>query len=168
MAKYMIDNFKYPDTKAYNHVVAALEAKGVTYKEIAKITYDLQKQFIPDIKLSEYEETTIDVMHKRELLNNVMVGLYLDEMATKHKLDEPLQSIVEHDVGVFGVDETLALQIANIYGSIGVTNYGHVDREKPGVIGELDRDKDSVNTFIDDIVGGIAAAVAGKLAHKYS
>lgn len=168
MAKYMIDNFKYPDTKAYNYVVAALEAKGVTYKEIAKITYDLQKQFIPDIKLSEYEETTIDVMHKRELLNNVMVGLYLDEMATKHKLDEPLQSIVEHDVGVFGVDETLALQIANIYGSIGVTNYGHVDREKPGVIGELDRDKDSVNTFIDDIVGGIAAAVAGKLAHKYS
>ncbi|WP_137596852.1 phosphatidylglycerophosphatase A family protein [Paucilactobacillus kaifaensis] len=164
----MIDSFKYPDTKAYEYVVAALAAKGVTYKEIAKITYELQQQFLPDIELKEYEEATIDVMHKRELLNNVMVSLYLDKMATEHKLDEPLQSIVAHDAGVFGVDETLALQIANIYGSIGVTNYGHVDRVKPGIIGKLDRDRDSVNTFIDDVVGGIAAAVAGKLAHKYS
>lgn len=164
----MINNFKYPDTKAYDYVVAALKAKGVTYKEIAKITYELQKPFLPDVDLKEYEEATVDVMHKRELLNNVMVSLYLDKMATAHKLDEPLQSIVAHDAGVFGVDETLALQIANIYGSIGVTNYGHVDRVKPGIIGQLDRDKDSVNTFIDDVVGGIAAAVAGKLAHKYS
>lgn len=164
----MIDNFRYPDTKAYDYVETELKKKGVTYKDIAQITYDLQHGFLPEVTLDEYEAATIDVMHKRELLNNVMVGLYLDKMATQHELDEPLQSIVEHDAGVFGVDETLALQIANMYGSIGVTNYGHVDRVKPGIIGNLDKSKDSVNTFIDDIVGAIAAAVAGKLAHKYS
>ena len=32
--------------------------------------------------------------------------------------------------GVFGVDETLALQIANIYGTIGATNFGYFDRVK--------------------------------------
>lgn len=163
-----MDDFKYPDTKAFKYVESELEKKGITYKDIAGITYDLQHNFLPEVKIDEYEEAAFDVMHKRELLNNVMVGLYLDKMATEGKLDEPLQSIVAHDVGVFGVDETLALQIANMYGSIGVTNYGYVDRVKPGVIGKLDTSKESVNTFIDDIVGAIAAAVAGKIAHKYS
>lgn len=164
----MLDNFKYPDTEAFKYVEAELRKKGVTLHDIAQITYEIQKGFLPEVNVQEYEAATIDVMHKRELLNNVMVGLYLDKMATEGKLDEPLQSIVAHDVGVFGVDETLALQIANMYGSIGVTNYGYLDRIKPGVISRLDTSKKSVNTFIDDIVGGIAAAVAGKIAHKYS
>lgn len=164
----MIDNFKYPDTEAYRYVETELQKKGVTLHDIAQITYEIQRGFLPDVKVEEYEAATIDVMHKRELLNNVMVGLYLDKMATENQLDEPLQSIVAHDAGVFGVDETLALQIANMYGSIGVTNYGYLDRTKPGVISHLDTSKTSVNTFIDDIVGGIAAAVAGKIAHKYS
>ncbi len=38
-----------------------------------------------------------------------------------------------NDSGVFGVDEGIALNIANIYGTIGITNYGFVDREKTGV-----------------------------------
>jgi phosphatidylglycerophosphatase A len=97
-----------------------------------------------------------------------MVGLYLDKMANQGQLDEPLQTIVSHDMGVFGVDETLALQIANMYGAIGITNFGYVDRIKPGIIGKLDTSLNDVNTFIDDIVGAIAAAVAGKLAHEYS
>ena len=164
----MQDDKKYPDTKAFDYVVNELDKKGVTLRSIAEITYELQHGFLPDVTIEKFEEVTINVMHKRELLNNVMVGIYLDKMANQGQLDEPLQTIVSHDMGVFGVDETLALQIANMYGAIGITNFGYVDRIKPGIIGKLDTSLNDVNTFIDDIVGAIAAAVAGKLAHEYS
>ncbi|WP_155287005.1 phosphatidylglycerophosphatase A family protein [Lacticaseibacillus zhaodongensis] len=164
----MNNNFKYPDTAAYKYVIDELDAKGVRLSDIAQITYGLQHKFLPDATIADYEAEVINVMHKRELLNNAMVALQLDKLATKGQLDEPLQSIVANDVGVFGVDETLASGIATLWGSIGITNYGYIDRTKPGIIGKLDNNGTSVNTFIDDLVGAIAAAVAGKMAHKYA
>ena len=96
-----------------------------------------------------------------------MVGLELDRLATEGKIKEPLESIIMNDSGVFGVDEGIALNIANIYGTIGITNYGFVDREKTGVTKKLDEAKDGTsNTFIDDIVGAIASAVSAKIAHR--
>lgn len=164
----MNKDFKYPDTAAYTYVIAELNAKGVHLSDIAQITFDLQHKFLPEATIADYEAEVVNVMHKRELLNNAMVGLQLDKLATDGKLDEPLQSIVANDAGVFGVDETLASGIATLWGSIGITNYGYVDRTKPGIVGRLDNNGNSVNTFIDDIVGAIAAAVAGKMAHKYA
>ncbi|HAT55156.1 MAG TPA: phosphatidylglycerophosphatase A [Lactobacillus sp.] len=162
-------SFKYPDQAAYELVTAQLAAKNITYKDIAVITKELQKQYLPDVPLSEFEAETQDVLHKREVMNNVMVALELDRLATAHELKEPLESIICNDAGVFGVDEGLALNIANIYGTIGVTNYGYVDKVKEGIIKRLDEEKgDEVNTFIDDIIGAIAAAVAAKMAHKYA
>ncbi|GAY73539.1 low temperature requirement C protein [Lentilactobacillus kosonis] len=108
-------------------------------------------------------------MHKREVLNNAMVGLELDRLASQGLLKEPLESIVMNDSGVFGVDEGIALNIANIYGTIGVTNYGYIDRDKTGKIKALDEGKDDIsNTFIDDIVGAIVSAVSAKTAHEHN
>ncbi|WDF83798.1 phosphatidylglycerophosphatase A [Lacticaseibacillus pabuli] len=164
----MNKNFKYPDTAAYQYVVKELAAKNVTVDSIAEITYGLQHQFLPDATIDDYKAEVVNVMHKRELLNNAMVGLNLDKLAAADQLDEPLLSIVKNDAGVFGVDETLASGIATLWGSIGITNYGYVDRTKPGIIGQLDNSGEAVNTFIDDIVGAISAAAAGKMAHKYA
>ncbi|VDG21357.1 phosphatidylglycerophosphatase A family protein [Lactiplantibacillus mudanjiangensis] len=161
--------FKYPDKAAYTFVIDALAKKGITYKEIAQITFNLQTKYLSGLTLAECETETQEVLHKRELLNNAMVALELDRLATEKQLSEPLQTIVANDAGVFGVDEGLALNMANIYGTIGVTNYGYVDKVKEGVIKQLDTDKSGVvNTFIDDLVGAIAAAVAAKIAHKYA
>lgn len=162
-------DFKYPDTQAYNFVVSRLESLGVTIADIAEIAYQQQHQFgtIP-LTQAEYVPVVEDVMHKRELLNNAMVMLELDRLANEKQLESPLQEIIANDSAVFGVDETLALQIANLYGSIGVTNFGFVDYKKTGVIKHLDTNADRVNTFADDLVGAIAAAVCGKLVHKYS
>ena len=53
-----------------------------------------------------------------------------------------------------------------LYGSIGLTNFGYLDKEKIGIIRKLDRSKqDTVNTFIDDIVAAIAVAAASRIAH---
>ena len=78
----------------------------------------------------------------------------------------PLQHIIEDDEGLYGIDEILALSIVNVYGTIGFTNYGYIDKVKPGILKELNsHDGVHVHTFLDDIVGAIAAA-ASRLAHK--
>ena len=107
-------------------------------------------------------------MHKRELLNNAMVMLELDRLTEENKVAQPLREIIENDSGVFGVDETLALQIANIYGTIGATNFGYFDRVKSGIIQKFDTSPEHVNTFIDDLLAAIVAATCGKIAHKYA
>lgn len=161
--------FKYSDTQAYNFVVGRLAALGVTIDDIADIAYQQQHKFgtIP-LTQREYIPIVEHVMHKHELLNNVMVMLELDRLANEQQLESPLQQIIANDSAVFGVDETLALQIANLYGSIGVTNFGYVDYKKTGIIKHLDTNSKRVNTFADDLVGAIAAAVCGKLVHEYS
>lgn len=111
------------------------------------------------------------VFIKREVQHAIFVAIDLDVLAEKKMLSEPLQSTVEKDLGLFGVDEILALSVVNVYGSIGMTNFGYVDKLKPGIIGHLDNEgkKDGrVNTFLDDIVGAIAAAAASSVAHKYA
>ena len=162
-------NFKFPDTAAYNFVISALNEKGITVEDIANMAMSLQKVFFDNLTMDEMLKNTNDVLHKREVLNNAMVGLELDRLASQGLLKEPLESIVMNDSGVFGVDEGIALNIANIYGTIGVTNYGFIDRDKTGKIKALDEEKDGVsNTFVDDIVGAIVSAVSAKTAHEHN
>ncbi len=160
--------FKYPDTKAFEFVTTTLKQKGVDLRELAKDAYDLQKEFIPALTVDECYAALVDVLHKRELLNNAMVALELDRLAEAGEIREPLLSIIRNDAGVFGVDEALALQISNIYGTIGATNFGYLDRVKSGIIKQYDTDEQHVNTFIDDLLGAIVAAVCGKIAHHYA
>ncbi len=161
--------FKYPDTAAYSFMIDALAKRGVTIDDICKISLNLSQEFFPEVTMKQVQAAAINVLHKREVMNNAMVGLELDRLATQGLLSEPLESIIMNDAGVFGVDEGLALSIANIYGTIGVTNYGFIDRNKTGIIKKLDQEKNGEsNTFIDDIVGAIASAITAKIAHSMS
>ncbi|KRM54774.1 phosphatidylglycerophosphatase A family protein [Lacticaseibacillus sharpeae] len=161
-------NYKYPDTAAYKYVIGEFTKKNVTPDAIAEVVYGLQHKFLPDVTVDEYKAEVLDTMHKREFLNNAMVGLALDNLAAADALPQPLNDIITNDVGVFGVDETIALGVSQLSGSIGITNYGFLDRTKPGIINQLDNAPGKVNTFIDDLVGALASAVAGKMAHKYA
>ncbi len=54
-----------------------------------------------------------------------------------------------------------------MYGSIGLTNFGYVDKIKPGILAKLnDHNQEKCHTFLDDIVGAIAAAASSRLAHS--
>jgi len=88
-------------------------------------------------------------------------------LAEKKMLEAPLQGIIESDESLYGVDEVLSFSIVNVYGSIGFTNYGYVDKLKPGILKKLnDKSSGSCHTFLDDIVGAIAAAASSRLAHS--
>ena len=75
--------------------------------------------------------------------------------------------MLANDEGLYGVDEVLAFSIVNVYGSIGFTNYGYIDKLKPGILEQLnDKSSGRVHTFLDDIVGAVAAAASSRIAHR--
>lgn len=112
-----------------------LERRGVTVVEIAAIVYDLQKPYIANLTLELCMEAVHRVLDKREVQNAIFTGVTLDMLAECGLLEEPLQSIISSDDSLYGIDEVMALSIVNIYGSIGFTNFGYLDKVKPGVIG---------------------------------
>ena len=141
--------------------------RGVTIKDIAELVYFLQEKYVQDLTLDMCLENFEAVLNKREVQNAILTGIQLDIAAENHQVLEPLQEILETDEGLYGIDEILALSIVNIYGSIGFTNYGYIDKVKPGILEKLNsHEGNQVHTFLDDIVGAIAAAAASRLAHS--
>lgn len=161
-------SFKYPDTAAYNTVISSLKKRGVTVSQIAHIAYQMTTEFVPQNTEAHTYDVTVDVLHKRDLLNTAMIMLDLDRLAESKQLCQPLNDIISNDAGVFGADEDLALSIATLYGPIGATNFGYLDRVKKGIIKEIDTRPGHVTTFLDDLVGAIIAAICGKLSHEYA
>ncbi|ETA73942.1 phosphatidylglycerophosphatase A family protein [Ligilactobacillus equi] len=159
-------NFKYPDTAAYNFVTQELERRGVKLSDLTHLAYKLLVEFDTRVTEADCQVALQAVLHKREVLNQAMVALELDRLAQADQLREPLLSIIKNDAGVFGTDETLALAIANVYGTIGATNFGYLDRVKSGIIKNYDQQPNQVNTFIDDLLGALVAAICGKIAHQ--
>jgi len=147
--------------------IEILERRGVTVEDIAKLVLELQKSYHTKLTLETCVENVEAVLRKREIIHAILTGIALDELAEKKLLPEPLQSIVESDEALYGIDEIIPLSIVNVYGTIGLTNYGYLDKEKIGIIKELDEEKgERVNTFLDDLVAAIAAAAASRIAHS--
>lgn len=141
--------------------------RGVKLEDIAELVYFLQEKYHPDLTMDVCLENVDRVLTKREVQNAVITGIQFDILAEKGQLEEPLQTIIKTDESLYGVDEILAFSIVNIYGSIGFTNYGYIDKLKPGILQYLnDKSTGKCHTFLDDIVGAIAAAASSRLAHR--
>ncbi len=149
-------------------VLALLKSRGVTKQDIIECVYFLQKQYHDQLTSEKIIYYVDSVLNKREVQHAIYTGIAIDIAVEKKQLDnKELEQIIAEDYGLYGVDEVLAYGICNLYGSIALTNFGYIDKIKPGVIGRLNKadHKDQCNTFLDDIVGAVAAAAASKLAH---
>ncbi len=149
--------------------IGILNERGVQLGDITEIVFDLQKKYIADLTHDVCEDAVMRVIGKREVQNAILTGVELDRLAENEKLTEPLQSLINSDNALYGIDEILVLSICNLYGSIGLTNFGYVDKLKPGIIGKIDREGKETgkcHTFLDDIIGAIAAAAASWVAHN--
>ena len=168
--KYFEEN-RLNDTTKRDIVVNRMRDRGVNLEEIAEITLSLQRPYIPDLSIETCLDHVERVVMKREVQNAILTGLELDILAEKGHVSEPLRTMLMEDHGLYGIDEVLALAIVNVYGSIGFTNFGYVDKAKLGIIKRLDdqgKAKGVCHTFLDDIVGAIAAAAASSVAHRYA
>jgi phosphatidylglycerophosphatase A len=160
--------YKYDMEELYRMTVEILEKRGVKLEDIAEIVMVLQKKYHEDLTIEICLENIKQVLRKREIVHAILTGVALDEIAEKKGLPEPLQSIVESDEPLYGIDEIIPLSIVNVYGTIGLTNYGYLDKEKIGIIRDLDlmKHQNRVHTFLDDLVAAIAAAAASRIAHS--
>lgn len=146
-----------------------LNERGVTVEDIAELVFYLQEKYHPELTLEICRENVERVLSKREVQNAIITGIELDRLAEKNMLSEPLLDLIKRDEGLYGVDEIIAFSIVNVYGSIGFTNYGYIDKMKPGILKKLNDNSNGIcNTFLDDIVGAIAAAASSRLAHRFA
>ncbi|OUM96136.1 MAG: phosphatidylglycerophosphatase A [Thermobacillus sp. ZCTH02-B1] len=165
-----------------------LERRGVTVRDVAEIVLSLQRPYNGRLTISDCEESVRAVLAKREVQYTLLTGIALDELADRGLLPEPLQRIMEEDESLYGVDETLALGIVSVYGMIGLTSFGYLDKMKPGVIGRLngargtgrggseargeagdgrvDEPRYRIHVFLDDLVSALAAAASARIAHQ--
>lgn len=144
-----------------------LNKRGVKIEEIAELVMFLQQKYYPNLTMDECVHNVEMVLSKREVQNAVLTGIQLDILAEEGKLFSPLQDMIENDEGLYGVDEILAFSIVNVYGSIGFTNYGYVDKLKPGILERLNnKNTGEIHTYLDDIVGAVAAAASSRIAHR--
>jgi len=147
-------------------VIERLAARGVKLISIAEIVSELQRPYNPDLTPDVCMAMVEAVLDKREVQHTILVGIALDTLAETGDMPEPLRSVVLNDEPLFGVDEILALGITNVYGTIGLTNFGYLDKLKPGILGVLNNHPDKVHTFLDDIIAGIAASASARIAHN--
>lgn len=148
--------------------IELLKLRGVEISDIVECVIFLQKKFDDTINHENVTEDLMAILDKREVQHTILTGIALDiSIDQKALFDEDIMEIIGVDEGRYGIDEVLAYSICNLYGSIALTNFGYIDRVKPGIIGELNNHSGGqCNTFLDDIVGALAAAAASKNAHK--
>src|SRR5690606_2910274 len=150
-----------------DEVLRLFAERGVTVNDIAVIVHHLQNPHMPDLTMEECVESIHRVLEKREVQHAVLTGIALDILAEKDLLPEPVLSIVRRDEPLYGVDEILALAVTNVYGSVGLTSFGYLDKRKLGVIKRLNsHEQGRVHTFLDDMVAAVAAAAAARIAHQ--
>lgn len=149
-----------------NVAQALLVERGVDLDQMAALVYELQAPYNSRLTKAACREALDAVLRKREVQYAVITGLTLDRMAERRALEEPLGSIIREDSRLYAIDEVLALAIVNIYGTIGLSNFGYLVEERPGCLAALGQRAGRVDTFLDDLIAAIVAATCARLAHN--
>jgi phosphatidylglycerophosphatase A len=149
--------------------IEKLEERGASIEKMAILALELQKKYNPELTLKDCEEALLMVLEKREVTHAILTAIAIDLAVEKNVFDEQISKIIKDDKPLYGIDEILALSIVNVYGSIALTNFGYLDKLKPGIVGEIDmlgKQDGGCSTFLDDIVGALVAATVSRIAHK--
>lgn len=149
-----------------------LKERGVDINDIAQIAFVQQQKYNKNVKFEECLESVKKILSLRDVFHLLQLGAEIDRLCEEKAFKGPIQDIMFNDLGVFGVDEIFGLDIASLYGAIGKTNFGDIDVNKPGLVGKLNElgkpDKPGCHTFMDDIVGAIAAAATTRSSQIFS
>ncbi|OQX93724.1 MAG: hypothetical protein B6I17_01545 [Tenericutes bacterium 4572_104] len=148
--------------------VKLLKKRGVEIDDIAQIAFLQQSKWNPNISYKECKDSVEKILSLRDVFHLVQLGAEIDRLTEEHAFEGPIQEILASDLGMFGIDELFGIEVAGMYGTIGKTNFGDIDINKPGIVAKLNEDgksdKPACHTFLDDIVGAIAAAASTRVA----
>lgn len=148
--------------------IEKMKKRGICLDEIVELIWNLQKEYRPTLTIEECYRAFDKVLSKREVLHAILTGIAIDEAVENNNFDKTISRIIYDDEGLYGIDEILALSIVNVYGSIALTNFGYLDKIKPGIIQKIDqRGKGKeCHTFFDDLLCAIIASACAKIAHQ--
>jgi len=152
--------------KLKEETIEMLNERGVSIEEIAEVVYRLQSPYNDGLTQKECVDAVYHVLEKREVQYTLLTGMTLDKLVEDDVIEGSLAKLITRDEPLYGVDESLALAIANIYGSVGFTSFGYLDKDKAGIMKELDTTEEEINTFLDDLVAGVASAASARIAHE--
>lgn len=141
--------------------------RGVTIEAIAEISFQQQSKYTDDISRDICIESVEKILSLRDVFHHVQLAAEIDRLAEEGMFQGPIQDIIYEDLGLFGIDETMGLDVSGLYGTIGQTNFGDIDVNKHGIVKRLNdagKEDGICHTFMDDIVGAIAAAASTRVA----
>lgn len=146
--------------------------RGVSIESIAMIAFNQQCKYTPNTKMTDCIESVKKILTYTDVFHLVQLSIEIDRLTEEKAFRYPIQDILSSDLGMFGVDEIVGLRISSLFGTIGQTNFGDIDVNKPGIVKELN-DLGKINpnichTFLDDVVGAIAAAASTRVAQIMS
>jgi phosphatidylglycerophosphatase A len=149
--------------------LAILSRRGVTLNHLADMVFMLQKPYNSDLTFEDCKGHVLGVLRKQQTFHTIQLCAQIDEGVEQGDFGAQFQAIVANDEGLYGVDEAVNISISMMYGMIAITNFGYLDKAKPGIIGELDRDHSNgkCNTFMDDTVCALVSASCARLAHNH-
>ena len=148
--------------------IEILKKRGVEVSDIAEIAFSQQAKWNPDISYQDCYDSVEKILSLRDVFHILQLGAEIDRLTEVEAFEGPIQEILATDLGMFGIDELFGLELSGMYGTIGKTNFGDIDVNKPGIVSKLNSDgkegKPACHTFLDDIVGAIAAAASTRVA----
>ncbi|QWB99611.1 phosphatidylglycerophosphatase A [Mycoplasmatota bacterium] len=148
--------------------IEILKSRGVNIDDIAKIAFKQQSKWKDDISYQDCVLSVEKILSLRDVFHILQLGAEIDRLTEENAFKGPIQSILASDLGMFGIDELFGIELAGLYGTIGKTNFGDIDVNKPGIVNELNdkgkSEKEACHTFLDDIVGAVAAAASTRVA----
>lgn len=151
----------------YQHVLDLFKERDVRLANLAKLVLDGQKFYVENITYDQCLHAIKKVLKKREIQNAIITGIELDKQVDKGTMIDPyLKVILQDDSGQYQVDELISTACNGVFGGISSSNRGYLDKEKPGIIGEVDQRTETCNVFLDDLLAGIVASAEAYLANK--
>lgn len=148
--------------------IQTLKERTVTVKEIAEVAFRQQSKWSDDISMEDCITSVEKILSIRDVFHLVQLGAEIDRLTDAKAFKGPIQDILLQDLGMFGIDELFGLELAGMYGTIGKTNFGDIDVNKPMVVDRLNEDGKHeggmCHTFLDDVVGALAAAASTRVA----
>lgn len=141
--------------------------RGVTIEEIAAICFEQQAKYSDGVTMGLCVESVEKILTLRDIFHHVQLACEIDRLAEVGAFEGPIQDVILEDLGLFGIDETMGLDVSGLYGTIGQTNFGDIDVNKRGIVktlNDLGKKPKICHTFLDDIVGAIAAAASTRVA----
>ncbi len=148
--------------------IETLKSRTVSVEEIAEVAFRQQSKWSKDISMQTCIDSVEKILSLRDVFHLLQLGAEIDRLTDEGMFKGPIQEILKTDLGMFGIDELFGLELAGLYGTIGKTNFGDIDVNKPLVVDRLNGDGKHegglCHTFLDDIVGAIAAAASTRVA----